>query len=64
MGRKNRSPSWHDQAKALRAEAERLPYGAEREALDRKARQLEIAAHINEWVSSPGLQPPLPWTPK
>jgi hypothetical protein len=44
--------------------AERLPYGKEREALERKARQLEIAAKIDKWVSSPGLQPPLRWTPK
>jgi hypothetical protein len=55
MGRKK---SWHEQVEALRAEAEKLPYGREREALETKARQLEIAANINQWLSSPGLQPP------
>jgi hypothetical protein len=35
-----------------------LPHGRERELLSRKAQQLETASHINEWLSSPGLQPP------
>lgn len=48
----------------FKTQAERLPYGNEREALERKARQLDIASHINEWVSSPGLQPPLQWKPE
>ncbi len=47
MGRKEGSASWHKQAEALKAEAEKLPYGAEREALETKARQLEVAANIN-----------------
>jgi hypothetical protein len=47
----------------LKAQAERLPYGDEREALERNALQLEIASHINEWVFSPGLQPPVEWRP-
>jgi hypothetical protein len=64
MIRKKRSPNWHDKAEALKTEAEKLPHGKDREELERKARQLEIAAHINEWVSSPGLQPPLQWKPK
>ena len=58
MGRKKRSASWHDQAEALKAEAEKLPYGHERDELERKARQLQIASNINQWVSSPGLAPP------
>ena len=41
-----------------RERAETLPPGAEREALVEKARQSEAAAHIDEWLSSPGLQPP------
>ena len=41
-----------------RERAEILPPGAEREALVEKARQSEAAAHIDEWLSSPGLQPP------
>jgi hypothetical protein len=60
MGRKKRSASWHEEAEALKAEAEKLPYGKEREVLEAKARQLEIAANINQWLSSPGLQPPKP----
>ena len=48
----------------MKAEAKKLPYGKEREALEMKARQLKIAAQINDWVSSPGLQPPLQWKPK
>ena len=46
MGRKKRSASWHEQAEALKAEAEKLPHGKEREALETKARQLEITANI------------------
>ena len=41
-----------------RERAETLPPGAEREALVEKARQSEAAAHIDGWLSSPGLQPP------
>ena len=58
MRRKKRSAPWHEQAEALKAEAEKLPYGKDREALETKARQLEMAANINQWLSSPGLQPP------
>ena len=29
-----------------------------RELLLRRARQAETASHINQWLSSPGLQPP------
>jgi hypothetical protein len=36
-----------------------LPHGRERELLFRKARQLETASHITEWLSSPGLKPPV-----
>jgi hypothetical protein len=32
--------------------------GAERDELLRKARQADTAAHLDEWASSPGLQPP------
>jgi hypothetical protein len=49
---------WHEQAERFKRQAEKLPYGKEREELLRMARQLEIASHINEWVSSPGLSPP------
>ena len=36
-----------------------LPQGRERELLSLKARQLETASDINEWLSSPGLRPPV-----
>ena len=46
------------EAERLRAEAEKLPPGTERHDLERKARQAKTAAHIEEWLKSPGLQPP------
>jgi hypothetical protein len=49
---------WHQQSEAAKNEAQKLPYGKEREALVRKARQLETASQINQWLSSPGLKPP------
>jgi hypothetical protein len=41
----------HNQAKLLRP-------GPDRERMMRKARQAEIGSHINEWLTSSGLQPP------
>ena len=46
------------EAERLRAEADKLPPGTERHDLERQARQAETAAHIEEWLKSPGLQPP------
>lgn len=46
------------EARRLRDEAKALSPGARRERLLRKARQLETASHINEWLASPGLQSP------
>ena len=46
------------QSEAARQEAEKLPYGKQREALVRKARQLQTASQIEKWLSSPELQPP------
>ena len=46
------------EAHRLTERAETLPHGKERELLSRKARQLETASRINDWMSSPGLQPP------
>lgn len=46
------------EADKLRAEAEGTPPGIERERLIKRARQAEAASHMNEWLSSPGLQPP------
>ena len=46
------------EAERLREQARKLKPGTERERLLRKARQTETAAHISEWINSPGLQPP------
>ena len=47
-----------EQVKRLRKEAQGTPPGVEREKLIRQARKAEAAARIQEWLSSPGLQPP------
>jgi hypothetical protein len=49
---------WQEQAETWKREAAKLPYGKEREGLLRKARQLETASHVNEWLSPPGLTQP------
>jgi hypothetical protein len=42
--------------------AEKQPAGSHaRELLLRRARQARSAAHINDWLTSPGLQPPKEW---
>lgn len=46
------------EAQRLRQQAEGTRQSFERELLLRKARQAEAAAHMQEWLSSPGLQPP------
>jgi hypothetical protein len=58
QGKRTTEDNWRDQSEAAKTEAEKLPYGKEREALVRKARQLKTASQINQWLSSPGLQPP------
>jgi leucyl aminopeptidase len=45
-------------AKEARDRALRLPPGSEREAMLKKVSQADIAAHLDEWANSPGLQPP------
>jgi hypothetical protein len=49
---------WHLQSEEAKREAEKLPHGKERDALVRKARQLETASQIDQWLSSPELRPP------
>nr|WP_029583751.1 hypothetical protein [Bradyrhizobium sp. URHD0069] len=46
------------EAERFRQEAETKPPGQERDDLLRKARQAETAAHIDQWINSPGLKPP------
>lgn len=47
-----------EQAQETRNKAESAQTSQEREKLLKKARQLDVAAHANEWASSPGLQTP------
>ena len=44
----------------LEAELAKLKPGPQMDALRQKIRQLDTAAHMSEWLSSPGLQPPKP----
>jgi hypothetical protein len=50
--------NWRHQSEAAKAGAQKLPYGKERGLLVKKARQLETASQINQWLSSPGLSSP------
>jgi len=45
-------------ANEARQSAEQLPPGPQRDMLLKKASQAETAAHINEWLASPGLRSP------
>ena len=48
-----------DEARKFKEAAQREPLGSHaRELLLRRARQAETASRINDWVQSPGLQPP------
>lgn len=41
-----------------REQASTMPAGAERDQLVKKARQADTTAHLEEWMTSPGLQSP------
>ena len=45
-------------AKEVREKAALLRPGPEKDALLRKARQADTAAHIDDWANSLGLRPP------
>jgi hypothetical protein len=45
------------EAHRVKERAKALTHGKERELLSLKARQLETASHISEWMLSPGLPP-------
>ena len=47
-----------EEADRLRNEARGTPPGVDREDLLRRARRAETASHMNQWLSSPGLQSP------
>ncbi|TGN85130.1 hypothetical protein EOW77_0019990 [Bradyrhizobium yuanmingense] len=51
----DRLSAWVQQ---VREQASKLPPGPERDALLKKARQADVANHLNDWVKSPELQPP------
>lgn len=45
-------------AKQLQEQAATLKPGPERDAFVKKARQADVAGHLDDWARSPGLQPP------
>jgi Tfp pilus assembly protein PilO len=47
-----------EQAAKLKAMADQLPAGAEREALLKRVRIAETGAHLSDWLTSPGLRSP------
>jgi hypothetical protein len=47
-----------ERAKHLKDQARAMPAGQTRDDLLRRARQMETASHINEWLCSPGLSSP------
>jgi hypothetical protein len=47
-----------NEAERLRQEAKTKSPGQEQDELLRTARQAETAAHIDEWLASPGWKPP------
>jgi hypothetical protein len=51
----DRLSAWANQ---VREQANKLRPGAEQETLLRKARQADVATHLDKWASSPGLRPP------
>lgn len=50
--------TWLEQIAALKAKLEETPHGKERDEVARQLRQLETAARMSEWLTSPGLQKP------
>jgi hypothetical protein len=47
-----------EEAHNLREGARLLPCGPLRDSALRRARHLETAAHMDDWLNSPGLRPP------
>jgi hypothetical protein len=47
-----------EEAHSLRDEAKLLPYGPVREAVLKKARKNEAAAHMDDWLNSSGRRSP------
>jgi hypothetical protein len=47
-----------EEKQRVEAELAKAKPGPARDALEKKLRQLEVAAHADEWLSSPGLRSP------
>ena len=47
-----------EEAHNLLEEARLLPHGPVRDAALKRAGQAEAAAHMDDWLNSPGLRPP------
>ena len=45
-------------AKDARERASLLQPGIEKDELFKKARQADVASHLDDWADSPGLRPP------
>ena len=43
----------------LRKQAECLPLSIRRNELQRKADEMDVAVHMNAWLTSPGLRAPM-----
>jgi hypothetical protein len=60
--RVKQTQSFHDRlasfAQRVREKAAVMPSGPQKENLLNRARQADTASHLDEWVNSPGLQPP------
>jgi hypothetical protein len=52
---KDRLQLW---ANKIRADAEKLRPGPEKDSLLEKARQADTASHLDDWANSSGLRPP------
>lgn len=59
----NKSPTLYErlatEKKRLETEAGQFETGSARDRLLEKIRLLDVAANINEWLSSPGLRAPV-----
>ncbi len=47
-----------EEAHKIREVAKTMRPGIERDDMIKKARELEAAIHMEDWLKSPGLQPP------
>jgi hypothetical protein len=51
-------PTFEQEVSRIKQAASELRPGRERDVLVKKARRAQIAAHLDAWLASPGLQPP------